>query len=87
MQLRSQGLSGLRKMPVEPCQILQHAHIFQPLLLPRRSLDSWLICATGRVDTLPCLPLFPPPELFLSGACSSEPLRDIMALMRAHGDY
>lgn len=87
MQLRSQGLSGLRKMPMEPCQILQRARIFQPLLFSRRSLDSWLICATGRVDTLPCLPLFPPQELFLSGACSSEPLHDIMALMRAHGDY
>lgn len=23
VQLRSQGLSGLRKMPMEPCQILQ----------------------------------------------------------------
>lgn len=89
-QLRSQvcftGLSGLCKTPAEPPQIPPCAHSFQPPHFPHRPLDFWLICATERVDTLPCVPLFTPQALFLSGACSSAPLHDLIAPIRARGD-
>lgn len=79
----SQGSVGHVRCQSSHTRSFSEPVYFSHLPSPACLLTSgWLICATERVDTLPCQSLFTPQELYLSRA-SSESLHSIITLVRA----